>query len=673
MTENNWSTISGKPTCTGRFRSGWVSLATLLVALFASARLSAAAQSGPANGSCKYVPDVGTILPPGEHVLTVTCTPIDSNHRTVTKTVTLRVLPLQAVVTWTPPTQVTYGSPLDAIRNATANVRGSFVYDVPQGAVLPAGPARPITVTFTPDDPLIDPVTVTASLEVLQADGPELLWQAPAPITYGTPLSAVQLNAIVAGTMPPAPESPAPGPAPVPPVSCLLTVAITPPGSGRATSFGQENTLWRVPCGEALVTAISNPGFRFVHWSLAGGGGQQISGDPTIRVSVRDPGLGLVATFAPLPVNSGPPPPLRSLASFSRKVGEVTLTWTVAPSSNHTSIEILRGGFNQGPPNLTSVATVSANVTTFTFTGCTDPGESIHWYARGVNSGGAGELFGPIGKNCDGSDAAIPGIYVSDIVAQQIVRVNPLGGATEVVSNGGLLQQPFGLGVLKSGALVVADATSRGVIKIDARLPVSHRQSFLSSGGLLVAPQHLAIEKSGTVLVTDGNRIIRIDPSLPSPENQTLVSSGGSLGSPGALAVEPDGTILVGNSGGNQSLVRVNPVTGAQTDVPNSTGCPNGMAVEANGSILFAGSGGCGQQGIFRITSAGTRTQLTSGDNLPTPYGMAVDATGSIIVVDPSAFGGQGGVVRVDPLTGAQTVISSGGIFIEPAAVVVVP
>src|SRR5206468_1423951 len=114
---------------------------------------------------------------------------------------------------------------------------------------------------------------------------------------------------------------------------------------------------------------------------------------------------------------------------------------------------------------------------------------------------------------------------------------------------------------------------------------------------------------------------------------------------------QTDTAIVVGNSGGNQSLVRVNPVTGAQTDVPNSKGCPNGMAVEADGNVVFAGSSGCGEGGIFRITPAGVRTQVTSGGNLPTPYGIAVDTTGGLIVVDPSAFGRPGGVVRVDPTT----------------------
>jgi len=54
-----------------------------------------------------------------------------------------------------------------------------------------------------------------------------------------------------------------------------------------------------------------------------------------------------------------------------------------------------------------------------------------------------------------------------------------------------------------------------------------------------------------------------------------------------------------------------------------------------------------------------------------TPRGIALDADGSILVVDQDAFGGPGGVIRVDPATGARTTVSesstSGGpSFVTP-------
>ncbi|MGH9788108.1 MAG: hypothetical protein ACRD4U_05340 [Candidatus Acidiferrales bacterium] len=44
---------------------------------------------------------------------------------------------------------------------------------------------------------------------------------------------------------------------------------------------------------------------------------------------------------------------------------------------------------------------------------------------------------------------------------------------------------------------------------------------------------------------------------------------------------------------------------------------------------------------------------------------------GDIIVVDDNAFDGRGGVIKVDPTTGAQEVISAGGMFVAPRGVAI--
>src|SRR5262249_36277144 len=45
--------------------------------------------------------------------------------------------------------------------------------------------------------------------------------------------------------------------------------------------------------------------------------------------------------------------------------------------------------------------------------------------------------------------------------------------------------------------------------------------------------------------------------------------------------------------------------------------------------------------------------------------------TGDIVVADPDAFGLAGGIIRVDPATGAQTLISSGGLFVDPTGIAI--
>ena len=98
-------------------------------------------------------------------------------------------------ITWPAPAAIGYGTPLGTTQlNATANVPGSFVYTPAAGAVLQTG-SQTLSVTFTPSgvtNPT--PITSTVSLLVNQAT-PTITWSAPTPVTYGTVLSAAQLNA----------------------------------------------------------------------------------------------------------------------------------------------------------------------------------------------------------------------------------------------------------------------------------------------------------------------------------------------------------------------------------------------------------------------------------------------------------------------------------------------
>ena len=72
---------------------------------------------------------------------------------------------------------------------------GTFVYTPAAGTVLNAGAAQTLSVTFTPTDAAnFTTATKTVSINVLKAT-PVITWSTPADITYGTALSATQLNA----------------------------------------------------------------------------------------------------------------------------------------------------------------------------------------------------------------------------------------------------------------------------------------------------------------------------------------------------------------------------------------------------------------------------------------------------------------------------------------------
>ena len=107
-------------------------------------------------------------------------------------TVTVKTVP---DITWSAPANITYGTPLSATQlNATSNVPGTFTYTPPAGTVLAAG-TRSLSLSFTPTDTANYLATTAAQSIVVQKATPTGGWPAPAPITYGTPLSSTQLNA----------------------------------------------------------------------------------------------------------------------------------------------------------------------------------------------------------------------------------------------------------------------------------------------------------------------------------------------------------------------------------------------------------------------------------------------------------------------------------------------
>ena len=118
-------------------------------------------------------------------------------------------------------------------------------------------------------------------------------------------------------------------------------------------------------------------------------------------------------------------------------------------------------------------------------------------------------------------------------------------------------------------------------------------------------------------------------------------------------------------------MIRVNPTTGARTAVSENTAPvgaplfsdPSGVALAANGDILvgdpnaYAGSGG----GVIRVNATtGARTTVSEntaplgGPSFVDPFGVALEASGDILAADREAFGGSGGVVRVNRTTGAR-------------------
>jgi DNA-binding beta-propeller fold protein YncE len=285
-----------------------------------------------------------------------------------------------------------------------------------------------------------------------------------------------------------------------------------------------------------------------------------------------------------------------------------------------------------------------------------------------------------------------------------ILRTEPGSGSLVEISRNGpqgnLFQRPYDLAVEPDGKLVVADIgvpnrKDGSVIRVD---PLTGRQSLVSSGGEFFDPAGLAVAPDGQIYVVDNRApdndgaVIRVDPRTGA---QTLVTERsaepgrGELDLPFGIAVESDGNLVVSNRVSPLELpllcqvlgkvVRVNPLTGDQVRVSGDghIAWPFGIAVRPDGGIVVANECGTGG-GLVLVDRLGLwQSALTpngSDDVLVTPERVAFDPAGRLLVSDFSVGpGGEGGIVSVDPDTGAQSLLRAGEPFNHPLGIAAAP
>lgn len=174
---------------------------------------------------------------------------------------------------WAQPGNIVYGTALGGAQlNATASAPGTYNYtydsdNTPNsavGAILGVG-THTLKVTFTPTSGNYSTATASVSITVTQAT-PTLTWATPANITYGTALSATQLDAsagAVAGTYV---YSPAAGTI-LQQGTQTLYVTFTPTDSADYTTASASvniyvnqatpNLTWSTPANIVYGTALS--------------------------------------------------------------------------------------------------------------------------------------------------------------------------------------------------------------------------------------------------------------------------------------------------------------------------------------------------------------------------------------------------------------------------------
>jgi hypothetical protein len=169
--------------------------------------------------------------------------------------------------------------------------------------------------------------------------------------------------------------------------------------------------------------------------------------------------------------------------------------------------------------------------------------------------------------------------------------------------------------------------------------------------------------------------------------DQTPVAWGENLRNAQGITVAANGDIFVTGSDSNFGpgrVIRINPATLDQTVLPTAAYFdfinPFGIVIDANGDLLVADAdafeGGGRKGGLLRVNPlTGATTIITSGVATPDPIGVALDLNGDVIISDIGGNSDLGtkSVIRVNPVSSVLTIISSDGFFREPAGIAVVP
>ena len=157
----------------------------------------------PAGLSVAITYDGSATVPTAAGIYPVIATIIDANYSGTTSG-SLIIAKATPLITWPAPAAIYTGSALTSLQlNATSSTAGTFVYTPVSGTVMNAAGVQNLSVAFTPADAAnYENASAGVTLTVNEKLNPVITWPAPEAITYGTALSATQLNASanVAGT-----------------------------------------------------------------------------------------------------------------------------------------------------------------------------------------------------------------------------------------------------------------------------------------------------------------------------------------------------------------------------------------------------------------------------------------------------------------------------------------
>ena len=282
-----------------------------------------------------------------------------------------------------------------------------------------------------------------------------------------------------------------------------------------------------------------------------------------------------------------------------------------------------------------------------------------------------------LGPSRAGGVTLLPGdIVVADEFSHSLLRIDPITGLVETISAGGLLSTPYGIAQAADGAILVMETnpdapSGTAIITID---PTSGSQTVLAAGSSLFGVFDIATEPSGQIVAVDSRvgSVLRIDAITGSV---TVLSSNNLFVQPLGIAVSREGDLYVADisivtpTNDDSGVIKVDPITGVQTQLASGGYFQGAQFLAVAGDDLFVSD--FVAQAIVRVDrQTGAQTLVTSSLTRSVA-GIAVEASGDLLVAD-----GQLGVLRINPLTGAVSVVAPdmsfpGGLLNNPHGILV--
>jgi hypothetical protein len=247
-------------------------------------------------------------------------------------------------------------------------------------------------------------------------------------------------------------------------------------------------------------------------------------------------------------------------------------------------------------------------------------------------------------------------------------------GDSSYTASTGSYSETIGSQSIAEGTILIASSplsgqptAATGIIGVS---PSTGAQSLIATGGSFSLPETVREGPNQELYVADyyasqTGAIIQVDPAT----GKQSVLAGGNINGPDALAII-NGFLYVADTGGVSgavpNLVEINQSTGQQRLVSSggNFSTPVGLAAAPNNSLYCADETALGGAGAIFVVNlqTGAQTVLSQGGLLDHVLDIGLDTSGNLIVINAGSGSG-GSIVRVNPQSGAQTLVSSSSLL----------